>query len=56
MLSNCKCLHGKEIMTSRASIKQFTGADVYKSGLIAYLYTDLTHFSLKFSLILILYG
>ena len=31
-------------------IKQFTGADVYKSDLIAYLthfYTDLTHFHLR---------
>ena len=38
-------------MTHQQSfIKQFTGADVYKSDLIAYLthfYTDLTHFHLR---------
>ena len=33
----------------QSSIKQFTGIDVYKTGLIGYLthfYTDLTHFHL----------
>jgi len=49
MLSNCQCLHGKEMTHQQSFTKQFTGADVYKSDLIAYythFYTDLTHFHL----------
>jgi len=46
MLSNCQCLYGKEMMTSRAPSSVYC----YRCGLVAYLtrfYTDLTHFHLR---------
>ena len=50
MHSLCACTKQQVCDSYVEPIKQFTGSDMYKSGLIAYFthfYTDLTHFHLS---------